>query len=388
MGMLQRPAAVVAVVVVALAAVVLVLSSRGRRGGDAASAGIARALEKAVRGRPDRADASVLVVDERRGLHVLVRSNPSGPDAFHVASIGKVFTAVLVGKLVDAGRIGLDDRVAPLLPPGTLDGLFVVDGVDHQGEVTVAQLLAHTSGAADCFADPASGGSTVSRLIATEPDRAWTPADLLDFSRTQQSAVGAPGRAFHYSDTGYVVLGLLVERLYGVPFETALDREILAPLGMDRTWMPYRGSPRVGAAGPLRAAWLGGVEVSGFRSVTADWAGGGIASTEEDLAKFQAALWSGKLVSEATLASFRRFDAVFQKGIAYGKGLMELRFGEFFFLLRGYPKMAGHMGVLGTQMFTDPASGLQVVVNLGSDAAMEDSVRLIITVVGIVQRMR
>lgn len=197
-----------------------------------------------------------------------------------------------------------------------------------------------------------------------------------------------PGQAFHYSDTGYTVLGLLVERLTGASFETVLDREILSPLGMDRTWMPFRGSPRSGSPGPLRAAWLHGHDVSRSASITADWAGGGIASTEEDLLKFQQALWSGRLLSAPTLAALQSFDHVFQKGIGYGKGLMQLRFGEFFFLLGSYPKMLGHMGVLGTQMFYDPTRDLHLIVSFGSDAAMEDSVKLIITVLGIVLRMR
>ena len=54
------------------------------------------------------------------------------------------------------------------------------------------------------------------------------------------------------------------------------------------------------------------------------------------------------------------FDNKFQQGIAYGKGLMQFRFGEFFFLLASYPKMVGHMGMLATQMFYDPKSDLHI----------------------------
>jgi len=349
---------------------------------------IGGALEAAVRGHADRAGASVLVHSDTLGLHVLVRADPAGPDAFHVASIGKVFTAVLVGRLIDAGVLRLDEPVRPLLPPGTLDGLFVVHGTDHQAEVTVDHLLSHTSGIADYFDDPASGGKPVSTLIVEDPGHSWIPAELLDFTRNQQAAVGTPGQAYHYSDTGYIVLGLLVERLTGAPFATVLDRQILTPLGMDRTWMPWRGSPRSGSPGPLRPAWLHGSDVSRSASITADWAGGGMASTEEDLLKFQQALWSGRLLSAPTLAALQSFDHVFQKGIWYGKGLMQLRFGEFFFLLGSYPKMVGHMGVLGTQMFYDPARDLHLIVSFGSDAGMEDSVKLMITVLGIVLRMR
>lgn len=349
---------------------------------------IEAALQAAVKKHPDRGGASVLVHSDNLGIHARVLADPGGPDAFHVASIGKVFTTVLVGKLIDAGRLRFEDPVAPLLSPGTLDGLFVVGGLDRQAEVTVDQLLSHTSGVADYYSDSARGGASVSSLIVRDPDRAWTPSELLAFSQQQQSAVGAPGEKFHYSDTGYIIIGLLVERLYGAPFHVVVDQEIFAPLGMDRTWMPRRSVPRYGTNEPIRAAWLGGTDVSTFASITADWAGGGIASTEEDLLKFQQALWSGRLIATQTLAAMQSFDSVFQKGIRYGKGLMQLRFGEFLFLLRGYPRMVGHMGILATQMFYDPSRDLHVIVSLGTDAAMEDSVRLLIAILGQVSRIR
>ena len=149
----------------------------------------------------------------------------------------------------DAGDLSFSDPVSPLLAPRTLDGLFVVDGKDHQASVTVDQLRSHTSGVADYFADPTKNGKPVSNLIVDDPGHSWTPSELLEFSRARQTTVGVPGQKYHYSDTGYILLGLLVEKLYGAPFETILDRELLSPLGMDRSWMPFRSKPRMGTAG-------------------------------------------------------------------------------------------------------------------------------------------
>lgn len=380
------PAPVASAMIAVSLAACLLAGCSSRLTVEQADARVREALIKAAKGHPDRAGASILVHSDALGIHSLVRADPGGPDAFHAASIGKTFTAVLIGTLIDAGRLELGSRVAPLLEPGLLDGLYVVDGRDHQGEVTVGQLLAHTSGAADYFADRGSGGKAVSDLLIEQPGRVWTPRELLDFTRREQRAIGLPGTVFHYSDTGYIILGLLAENLSGMPFERLLARDIFEPLGMDRTWMPFRSRPRTGEAEPIRAAWLGGAEVSRYPSITADWAGGGIASTEEDLFLFQKALWAGRLVSDKTLAEMQTFDHVFRKGIRYGKGLMQLRFGEFFFLLKGYPVMTGHMGVLATHLFSDPSRGLHIVVTLGSDAAMEDSVKLIIQVLGVLLR--
>jgi D-alanyl-D-alanine carboxypeptidase len=359
---------------------------RARLTPDEAESRIREAFEKATRGHAEWAGASVLVHSDALGIHTLIRADPEGPDAYHIASVGKIFTAVLIGRQIDAGRIGFDSRVSPFFEPGFLDGLFVRKGRDYQGEVTVGQLLAHTSGAADYFEDPAKGGRTVSELIVEEPDRIWTPLDLVDFTRREQEAVGMPGETFHYSDTGYIILGLLAEELSGMPFDELLAREILGPLGMERTWMPFRSHPAGGGGEKIRRAWLHKTEVSTFPSITADWAGGGIVSTEEDLLRFQQALWSGRLLSGKTLSEMQEFDGVFRRGIHYGKGLMQYRFGEFFFLLKDYPPMIGHMGILGTQLFYDPENDIHLIVNFGSDDATGDSVRLIIRVMGILLR--
>ncbi len=361
--------------------------SCGRLTRDEAEARIRTALDRTVQGHPDWAGASLLIHSDTRGIHTLIKAAPRGPDAYHIASIGKTFTATLIGRLIDSGRLHLEDAVRPILEPGLLDGLFVVNGQDCQALVTVDHLMSHMSGVADYFAGEARGGKSISTLITEDPGHFWTPAELLDFTRTQQVAVGRPGETYHYSDTGYILLGLLVEKLHGMPFEAVLDREILTPLGMGRTWMPLRSHPMTGEVVPIRAAWLAGTDVSRFASITADWAGGGIASTEEDLLKFQKALWSGRLISEKMLVSMKSFDNTFQKGIHYGKGLMQLRFGEFFFLLGAYPRMVGHMGVLATHMFYDPVTDIHLVVSFGSDAAMEDSVKFMIEVLGILLRL-
>ncbi len=350
---------------------------------------IQKSLAKSTKGRAYARSASILAHSDRLGVDIFARnySGDAPADAFHIASVGKLFTTALAARLVESGRLAFEDKVAPLVAPGRLDGLFVVDGRDFQADVTVAHLLSHTSGAADYFADAVRDGKPLLDLIREEPRTLWTPDSILDFCRDRQKAVGRPGERFHYSDTGFIIMGLIVEKLYGAPFERVLADEILKPLGMDRTWMPFRSLPAAGGT-EMRPAWLGGVEVSAFPSITADWAGGGIASTEADLLKFDTALNSGRLVGVDTLDRLKRFDNVFGKGIHYGLGMMELRFGEFFPLLASYPRMTGHMGILATQLFYDPTMDLHIVVCLGSDAAMEDSVKLLIEIIGIVKRIR
>ena len=303
---------------------------------------------------------------------------------FHAASIGKMPTAVLVMQLVEEGALTLDTRIAAILPPEVLADLFVVHDVDHAGDVTVRQLLDHTSGIADYFEGIVTSGSGFLDLVLSDRDHLWLPHELLDFSRTRQRAVGSPGEMFHYSDTGYVLAGLVVEAMTAVPFHESLHDRIFTPLHMDDSYLMYRSVPTgaapTGAAPAIAPLWLDGVEASTFRSISCDWAGGGIVSTLDDLLRFSVGLHDGTLLSASSLAELTTIRHRFRSGIHYGSGMMEIRFEEFFFLLRGLARPIGHIGVLGTHLFRDATHDAHIVMNFHSTAEMTRSFRTLIEI--------
>jgi D-alanyl-D-alanine carboxypeptidase len=299
---------------------------------------------------------------------------------FHVASIGKVPTAVLVLQLVEQGEFTLDTPAADLLPPGTLDGLVAPDRI---GTTTVGQLLAHEGGVADYFEGPVTAAPTFLTLAMDEPDRLWTPGELLDFSRRFQTPVRS---GFTYSDTGYVLLGVLLEHVTGRAFHDLLHERIFTPLAMDDTYLLYRSLPRAGAR-PIAPFTLGSVEASKLRTVSFDWAGGGIVSTLRDLCAFSTALHAGRLVTAESLATMAAVRNRFRRGIHYGTGMMELRFEEFFFLLRGLPRPIGHIGVLGTHMFYDAEHEAHIVMNFGGTTEMVRSFRAMIEIESELRRV-
>ncbi len=346
-----------------------------------ASAALEQALARPLRrlaGRgPRRAAASVLVASPSRGLRARVRLDPSAPDTFHAASVGKLFTAALVGRALDAGALRLDDKVADLLPAPVLAGLFVVDGVDHSGQVTIHHLLSHTSGVADYFADPAGpAGGAAARAVAA-PQRAWTPEDLLQLTRAEQRAVAPPGATFHYSDTGYLLLGRVLEQVHEAPFVSQVHDGIFGPLGMGRSFYPGRSAPAAGGQA-LRPAYVRRVDLSAAPAITVDEAGGGAATTEDDLLTFLDALFAGGLLRPETLAALGAPQHRFVRGLWCGAGLMRWRLGELSPALRRLPELEGHMGVLGVQAFRTRGDDVSVVVSMGSDDANPASARLMI----------
>lgn len=307
---------------------------------------------------------------------------------FHIASVGKTFTAVLIMKLQEEGKLSIDERLGKYLPPNVIEGLFTYKGIDYSKEVTIRQLLAHTSGIADYFGDPVTSGKTTEELIISEPETFWTPEMLLAISRDRQEAVSKPGEAYHYSDTGYILLGILIETINKKPLENCLEEQIFRPLEMDNSYLMFYGKPISGQTQPLSKIWFQGHEISQQKSLSVDWAGGGIISTASDLQKFNEALKNRSLISEKSYGEMAVFNSQFIKGIDYGLGLMSFDFEKFFFLLKGFPKLEGHMGILSCFVLHDPKSDLSLVMNFGSDTHNESSVKLMIEILQTLMRIK
>ncbi|WP_136709240.1 serine hydrolase domain-containing protein [Agromyces sp. H66] len=352
-------------------------------------------------------DRHLAAVARRRGPlgapQVAVRSSDGALDyrfgdatqRFHVASIGKLFTATLVMQLVESGAIVVETPITELLPAVELRDLYVIDGVDLADQVTIEHLLTHTSGVADYFEGPVRDGLPFIDLVLGEPDHLWTPAELLDFSRERQRPVGRPGAGFGYSDTGYILLGRIIEEATGRGFHEVLHERILHPLGMIDSALMFRSLPErdyaaalavgapttattaVATIAPFR---LGRQDVSRFTSMSCDWAGGGLISTPGDLLTFNRALHGGQLLSAESLAHLARVRHRFRPGIHYGAGMMEIRLEGFMPLLRGLPRPVGHIGILATHLFHDPVHEVDVVLNFASTREMVRSFRTFIRI--------
>ncbi|MRX43408.1 serine hydrolase domain-containing protein [Agromyces kandeliae] len=328
---------------------------------------------------------------------------------FHVASVGKLATATLVAQLVEQRAFAFDTPAADLLPGDEVAGLFETTSMtDAAGGATVDHLLSHTAGVADYFDGPVTSGPRMRDLVVSEPDRLWTPADLLAVSRDRQRPVGRPGERFQYSDTGFVLLGRIVEETTGRAFHEVLHERIFAPAGMrdsallfhsapdrDRAAVISDGGTPIGAGAgagagaeippsatrpeiaPLR---IGSVEASGFTSLSCDWAGGGIVSTPGDLLAFSRALHGGELLAPETLAHLAAPRNRFRPGIRYGAGMMQVRFGGFSPFLAGLPRPTGHIGVLATHVFHDPVDDADIVLNFASTREMRRSFMTLIEI--------
>ncbi|NTW61494.1 beta-lactamase family protein [Candidatus Saccharibacteria bacterium] len=303
---------------------------------------------------------------------------------FHIASIGKMLTATIIGILIDKKIIELDELVSKYFSDQELDGLFIYEGIDHKDQVTIRHLLTHTSGIADYFESKVNADSPFVEQIMRNPDKKWVPNMLVDFARTKQSAVGPIGQYF-YSDTGYVLIGLLIEKATSKSFSQVLDEYIFRPLEMNDSYLMFYGKP-VNDTVDIAPIYFNGNEVSKLNLLSCDWAGGGIISTTRDLLRFQKAFWSGQIVSEQYIKIMSEINNKFRSGMHYGMGMMELRYEEFFFLLRGLPRPLGHSGILSTHMYYDKDDDVHLILNMGSNKLMVKSFQLLIAAQQLVRQ--
>ena len=246
-------------------------------------------------------------------------------DQFNIDSIAKMMTATIVLKLVEAGELGLDDRIGRYLPDSLMEGLHVCQGRSYGEEITVRHLLSHTSGIPDDWAHP-----DFLHLIVAEPQRRWTPEETIAFVKEKCQPAFPPGGGFRYSDPGYNLLGLLVEGLTGSPLHEVYRRLLLDPLGMNHTYRPSHeeARPSLPGRGPSQR-YLDDMECTLLPAVmTADWAGGGLISTTEDLNRFLRAFVRNEIFADPATRD-EMFEWVRSGPFhTYGLGISRVVFAE------------------------------------------------------------
>ncbi len=205
-----------------------------------------------------------------------------------VASNTKTFVAATVLRLWEQGRIDLDAAIGPLLSP-KLDELMRSGGYDT-ARITLRQLLSHSAGIYDHAQD-----ERYLPLVLSQPGRRWSREDQVSLAVKWGKPLDPPGTAFHYSDTGYILVGDIIERITG----QSLGKAVRTQLRLDRLklrstwWEILEDKPR---RAPARARqFIGNTEVTGLDASVDLHGGGGLVMSAKDLATLMAALFEGGL---------------------------------------------------------------------------------------------
>ncbi|SFI68392.1 D-alanyl-D-alanine carboxypeptidase [Streptosporangium canum] len=242
-----------------------------------------------VRDRRGRWFGSAGVADTRTGRE----RQPQ--DRFRIGSAAKPFTATVVLQLAAEGKLSLDDTVDKWLP-----GL--VEGNDNDGgTITVRHLLNHTSGIFNYGNDKEEFAKFSGPAWLEHRYDAYPPEQLVKIGLRNPRSFEAPGDGFVYSNTGYILAGMIVEKVTGKTLAGEIERRIVRPLGLTGTYLPGKET-KIRGPHPRHYSTLFATETDAKvydvtdQSATTGWAAGGMVSTVGDLHRFVSALLRGKLL--------------------------------------------------------------------------------------------
>ena len=363
-----------------LAALVLALSSNAVAQSSTtappvgAADAIGRVIDSVVRNRGFAGAVVGVAVNGRiafikgYGLADLEQNAPiTEKTVLRIGSVTKQFTSALVLKLADQGKLSLDDTLARFLPE-----------FPRGGEVTIRQLLSHTSGIMS-YTNP-----KVMSQLKDAGRREWTIKDLVARITTLTPLYEFdPGTGWSYSNSGYMLLGAIIEKVTGKSYSDALKAELLDPLGLHDTQVDNLAEvvPDRARGYETSKTASSGFKNAEFISMGAAGPAGAMRSTAADLLAWHAALFGGKVLKPETLGLMRaparlkdgRLSSKGRVGPAWVPETTEYGFGLFLGNLDGHVTV-GHGGAIfgfNTWMETFPDDNVTMLVmaNTGYPAA-------------------
>ncbi len=255
-------------------------------------------------------------------------------DYIRIASNTKTMTATVILQLVQAGKLSLDDPISKY-----------VGGIPNGDQVTIGQLAEMRSGL-----DSFTSNLEYEKLLDTDPTKAYTPDELLAIARAQ-TPLSPPDQTFYYSNTNYLLLGLVIQKVTGKSAAANFEQRIFKPLGLQHTSFPAQNNssiPEPHAQGyqfgtnveDIDSYALPPAEVPGALNGTllpinytksnpsAFWTAGAVISTPADMATYVKAMVSGELLDKQTqsvrIASVLPINPA-NPTVGYGYGLIEFR---------------------------------------------------------------
>ena len=323
---LSRRRSVVWRVLAVPVAAVIALGAVGGAASAAPSKGEAESLKSRAQGLVDDGyPAALAAVSDAKGESAGVavgKGNletgqaPPMDGEVRIGSNTKTFVAVVVMQMVQEGKVGLDEPIETYLP-----GLIKGEGIDGS-KITVRQLLQHTSGLPE-YTDTTPGRSDIFQI----KDHYIPPRDLLD-TALGKPAQFEPGAQWKYTNTNYLVLGMLVERVSQRPVGEQIDERIVKKLGLSHTYFPAPGDRSIKGTHPqgYHLSAEGKLEDITEMDPAWGWAAGAMVSTPSELNTFFQAVFDGRLLTQSSIDEMKNgaVDASSRlgPGTVYGLGLI------------------------------------------------------------------
>ncbi|HUS01183.1 MAG TPA: serine hydrolase domain-containing protein [Chitinophagaceae bacterium] len=287
---------------------------------------------------------------------------------FRTGSITKPFTAAIVLQLAEDGLFSTEDFYLDIIDEDVkkiLTGLHWFAGNNYSGQISVLHLLKHRSGLRDYFADD----ERFITYVMQNPTQLWNWKSVIqkyfEYGLNKKPTF-KPGDGFHYSDTNYLLLAVLIEQVTSKRLHEVFEERIIAPLGLTDTYLEFYQTPKKPAQTVF--PYYGNFSLANINT-SFDWGGGGLVSTMIDLDIFIRNLIKGRLFKkEETLKIMMHFDIVdtlnscSKRTIQYGMGLQKKDICGYLFF--------GHSSTYASMVYYDRVQDLSIILSLNQAAAV------------------
>jgi D-alanyl-D-alanine carboxypeptidase len=298
-----------------------------------------------------------------------------------IASVTKLYTATAIMRLYEMGALFLDDPMAKYLPEETIHGIHVYKGKDFSHEITIRQLLSHSSGIADYYSEKGKDGKSLFDLFLENPDRSWTVDQTIERARNDLTPNFPPGMGTSYSDTNFQLLGKVIEAITDEPLEVVYETFFFTPLGLKHTWLVGHSESQ---AGTPADAFFKDTNINKVRSNGSYWADGGIVSTAQEMIVFLKALNDGRIIRRDTLSLMHGWRK-WHFPLDYGYGTMRFRLPRGLASILKVRPLWGHSGSSGSFLYYSEDLDLYMAGTINQTESQSKPFLLLIKAIRLIQ---
>ena len=298
-------------------------------------------------------------------------------DQYFIASTTKLYVTAIIFNFRQQGLIRLDDPLALYFSPWEIKGIHHYKGHDFSTEITIRQLLSHTSGLGDYFQGKAKhvAGSLEKSVVAGE-DQSWNFEDVIRMTReiAPEFKPGQSGKAF-YSDTNFQLLGKVIENVSGKSLSSVMKELIFQPLGLRCTYLYQDESDKrpVSLNYKDEHLWIP-------KAMSSFGADGGIVSTTNESMRYLQAFFKGELFPVEYLDEMSDWNRIFFP-LEYGLGVSRFKLPRIFSPFKPFPELIGHSGLSGAFAFFCPERSLYMTGTVNQVARPGTSFKLMLELI-------
>lgn len=303
----------------------------------------------------------------------------TGEQPYFIASTTKLFTTAVVLKLCAKGWLHLDNKISAFLNKDILQHLHVYNGIEYSYDITIRQLLSHTSGLPDYFQEKTETGKRLFEELIHQNDRQWNFEQVIEITKNLKPKFvpGTKNKAY-YSDTNFQIVGAIIEKITGKSYAQNCQELITNPLGLYHTYLyldqtDQRPRPIYYKTTPLNIP----------RAMSSFGPDGGFVSTSREMLVFMEAFFTGKLFPVSYIRELQIWNKIFFPMKA-GIGIQLFQLPWFVDPLRSVPSFIGHSGLSGALAFYVPDSNLFISGTVNQAAYPALSFRLMVKLTQII----